>query len=272
MKKKLKFWGTRGSCAVSGPEYQRFGGNTCCVELDYQNEHLIIDAGTGIRPLGLEMRDAKKIDLFLTHFHWDHILGFPFFEPVYEKDTEITIWTPHGKDDRDAKAIFEQLLAKELFPIHLDQIRATLKFKIIREGEPVKRGPLILDFCHTHHTTLTYSFKIKTPYQTIGYVSDNEVDVAKQQELINFHKGCDIFIHEAQYSKSEYDRKKGWGHACLSEVTELVKAIRPGKWLVIHHDPEHTDADLFALEKVARASDLPCPVEWIGDGHTIDLL
>lgn len=271
MTKKLKFWGTRGSCPVSGPEYKRFGGNTCCLELQYQNEHLIIDAGTGIRPLGLLMKRDRKIDLFLSHFHWDHILGFPFFEPLYQKGTQITIWSPQG-EDREPRELFKQLLAKEFFPVGLDQMLATLKFNFIREKEPLTRGHLVLNFCQTHHTQLTYSFKIKTPHQTIGYVTDNEINISKQKELIDFHKGCDIFVHEAQYTSEEYDKKKGWGHTCLAESIALVKEIHPGKWLVTHHDPEHTDNDLRALEKFAQSRGLPCPVEWIGDGYTIDLL
>ncbi len=266
----LKFWGTRGSCAVSGPEYRRFGGNTICVEMQYQDTHFIIDAGTGIRPLGLTLIHENKFDLFLTHFHWDHILGFPFFEPLYREGVEITIWAPHG-DARDPREIFDDLLKKEFFPVQLDQVKAKLSFKILKEKNPIQLGPIILDSYKTDHTTLTYSFKIKTPHQTIGYVSDNEVHIESQKGFIEFHKGCDIFIHEAQYSTNEYKDKEGWGHTSLSNGARLIREIKPGKWLVIHHDPEHTDAQLLTFEKMERENHLPCPVEWIGDGYVLNL-
>ncbi|MBX7067710.1 MAG: MBL fold metallo-hydrolase [Parachlamydiales bacterium] len=274
MTKHLKFWGTRGSCPVSGPEYIHFGGNTPCLELQYDDQFLIFDAGTGIRPLGHSlcneiMCSVRKIDLFLSHFHWDHILGFPFFEPIYRNGTEITIWAPKG-NGRTGRDLFGQLLAKEFFPVHLNQIQAKLEFKIIESNVPVSMGPLTLDFCSTHHPGHTLCFKIKTPEETIGYVTDNEID-GDQEKLIEFHKGVDLFIHEAQYTPKEYAVKQGWGHSSLEKALDLIKKVRPGKWIVTHHDPSHTDADLRALEKIAKASPLPCPVEWIGDGHVIPL-
>lgn len=266
----VKFWGTRGSCCVSGPEYKHFGGNTICAEVVYNDTRFIIDAGTGIRPLGLTLTHENKIDLFLTHFHWDHITGFPFFEPLYRKGVEVVIWAPYG-DHRDPRAVFDDLMKGEFFPVELDQVQAKLTFKVLKENHPIHLGPLKIEVYKTHHTTLTYSFKITTPHQTIGFVSDNEIHLEAQKGFIDFHKGSDIFIHEAQYSNSEYKEKKGWGHSSLSEGSQLVHAIKPGKWLVIHHDPEHTDEDLFAFEKIAKNSQLPCPVEWIGDGYVLNL-
>jgi phosphoribosyl 1,2-cyclic phosphodiesterase len=270
MTKLLKFWGTRGSCSVSGPQYSRFGGNSSCLEIRYGETLIIIDAGTGIRPLGLTLRNEKKIDLFLSHYHWDHLVGFPFFEPIYRKDVKITIWAPRA-NGRSCRDLFDQLLAKEFFPVHLDEIQATLEFRIIEEKTPVHVGPLTLDFHATHHPGLTYCFKIKTPHQTIGYVSDNEILPESQKSLIDFHRGSDLFIHEAQYNPEEYTRKKGWGHSCISKAIHFVSEVHPGKWLVSHHDPEHSDEDLLAMEAIAKKSNLPCPAEWLRDGQIINL-
>lgn len=271
--KHLKFWGTRGSCPVSGPEYLQFGGNTPCLELKYDEQFLIFDAGTGIRPLGSSLCNetgctVKKINLFLSHFHWDHIIGFPFFEPIYRKGTEITVWTPKG-NGRTSRDLFGQLLASEFFPIHLNQVQAKLDFKIIEPKKPVQMGPLSINFCSTTHPGNTLCFKIRTPDQSIGYVTDNEID--ENSQFIEFHKDVDLFIHEAQYTPKEYESKQGWGHSSIAKALNLVGQIRPAKWLVTHHDPSHTDIDLLALEKVAKASSLPCPVEWVGDGHVISL-
>jgi phosphoribosyl 1,2-cyclic phosphodiesterase len=270
MKNYLKFWGTRGSCAVSGAEYLHFGGNTCCLELRYDDTVVIFDAGSGIRPLGHTLAHEKKIDLFLSHLHWDHIVGFPFFEPLYRKGVHITIWTPQGHG-RSPSELFDQLLAPEFFPIHLDQMKAHLEFKTIQEKTPVRLGPLTIDFHKTIHPGVTYCFKIKTPHQTIGYVTDNEIDLEKQQSFIAFHKNCDYFIHEAQYSVDEYPEKAGWGHSSITNALELVRQVHPSRWLVTHHDPAHTDENLRALAKLARTSDLPCPVEWIPDHHMVAL-
>lgn len=270
MTKYLKFWGTRGSCSVSGHEYTHFGGNTCCLEVRYQDTLVIIDAGTGIRPLG-ETVHEKKIDLFLSHTHWDHIIGFPFFEPLYRKGTHITIWAPQGHENRSCRDLFDQVLAYEFFPINLDEMQATLEFKVIEERKPIQLGPLSLDFHTTRHPGLTYCFKIKTPHETIGYTTDNEIDLEAQKSFIEFHQNCDYFIHEAQYTPDEYQHRKGWGHSSLANVLKLVELVKPKHWLVTHHDPKHTDADLKILAEKARHHNLPCPSQWVADGRIIAL-
>jgi phosphoribosyl 1,2-cyclic phosphodiesterase len=270
MKKELKFWGTRGSCAVSGPQFSRFGGNTSCLEVRYEESLLILDAGTGILPLGKTLKENKKIDLFLSHFHWDHIIGFPFFEPLYHQDTHITIWAPQGHK-KTIQELFQQLLAEEFFPIKLAELRAKLEFRPIQENHPFQTGPIRLDFHKVHHPGLTYGFKIHTPHQIIGYVTDDEIQLERSQALIDFYRGCDLLIHEAQYLPSEYVQKKGWGHTSLPEAIRFINAVKPGKWLVTHHDPSHTDEDLLSMQKEAQKNQLCCPVEWIGDGYVLNL-
>lgn len=270
MTKALKFWGTRGSCSVSGPEYAQFGGNTPCLEIRYDDTLVVIDAGTGIRPLGHTLSGVKKIDLFLSHMHWDHLIGFPFFAPIYQKDVEVTISAPQGTG-RSIRDLFAQLLGEEFFPIHLDQIQAKIEFKNIEEKKPVQVGPLSIDFHRTRHPGLTLSFKIKTPHQTIGYVTDNEIKIDEQQSLIEFYKGVDVFIHEAQYSPDEYNIKTGWGHSSTDSAVALIKQIKPGRWLVTHHDPKHTDEIIAAQEAHVKSQNLPCPVEWVRDGDVLVL-
>jgi phosphoribosyl 1,2-cyclic phosphodiesterase len=269
MKNFLKFWGTRGSCPVSGLQYSHFGGNTCCLEVQYEGTCVIIDGGTGIRPLGLTLKHQRKIDLFLSHMHWDHLIGLPFFAPLYQKETQITIWAPQG-EGRSCRELFGQLLAKEFFPVHLDQIQAQLDFQVIHEKTPIRLGALTLDFHPTIHPGKTLCFKIQTPHQTIGYVTDNEIHLDKQQSFISFFKHCDYFIHEAQYTPGEYSQKTGWGHSSLSSARALIDKIQPAHWLVTHHDPEHTDNTLKELQQLA-SHQAPCPAEWIPDGHTLAL-
>src|SRR5436309_1359666 len=124
MRKLLKFWGTRGSCPVSGPSFAKYGGNTSCLEICYEDAHLIIDAGTGIRPLGEQLLNARdEIQLFIGHPHWDHVIGFPFFDPLYQHDQKIAVWLPE-KTPKSGRELFDELLSFDFFPIGLNQIKA----------------------------------------------------------------------------------------------------------------------------------------------------
>lgn len=271
--KYLKFWGTRGSCSVSGPQYIEFGGNTSCLELRYDDQLLIFDAGTGIRPLGKALNNDKKIHLFLSHTHWDHAIGFPFFAPIYRPNAHISVYSPQGTTPlRDR---LNTLFADDFFPIPFSQIKAHLEFHLLQVQKPIKIGPLTVSFHQTHHPSETYCFKIATPHETIGYVTDNEVDVPNQQSFIAFHKNVDYFIHETQYTKEEYQKKAGWGHSSIASVLELIAQVTPHNWFVTHHDPDHSDEALRSLALLARSElkkrNLDVPVRWLADGHILKL-
>lgn len=288
--KTLKFWGTRGSCPVSGPEYQLFGGNTLCLEICYEKTRVIIDAGTGIRPLGekLEQTDQPPIDLFLSHTHWDHIHGFPFFKLLDKPNQQITIWSPFGMG-RSTEQLFDQLLSPEFFPIPREDLRGQITFQTIQEKTPIQKGPLSLSFHKTYHPGIAFCFKIKTPHQTIGYVTDNEIfhdyhgeidKIPKEMiqihsSLIHFLSDCDVLVHEAQYLPEEYKHKIGWGHSSLFNVIGLIREAKIKRWLVSHHDPKHTDQDLKQLEKLSHKvlaqHNIDCTAQWIGDGFVLDL-
>lgn len=288
MKEKfLKFWGTRGSCPVSGPGYKRFGGNTCCLEVCYGNSHLIIDAGTGIRPLG-EKLSRKKIDLFFGHTHWDHIIGLPFFAPLYQAGVEMTIWSPES--EKSCKEIFRSIFASELFPVSFDEVYARIDFRTTHPKTPVLiGGELSVDFHGTHHPGGALCFKIKTPRQTIGYVTDNEIfrgyhgtseeiplEVLEPSlSLIEFLAECDFLIHEAQYSAEEYLHKEGWGHSSIDNAIFLIEKANISNWLVTHHDPKHGDRELnsFAKQakKILKERRVRCRVKWAIDGEEVVL-
>ncbi|MBM3184355.1 MAG: MBL fold metallo-hydrolase, partial [Chlamydiae bacterium] len=167
VKRYLKFWGTRGSCPVSGKEYAKFGGNTVCLELLYDETRLIFDAGTGIRNLGESLQGEKKtIHLFLSHAHLDHVIGFPFFAPIYDQNTEIYVWSPE-ENQKTCRELFHDLMNAAFFPIRLEQLQAKMHFEALDEKRTIEIGPLTLSLCKTDHPSLAYAFKIKTPHQTI---------------------------------------------------------------------------------------------------------
>lgn len=260
------------------------------MQIQYEDTHFIIDAGTGIRPLGeISIHEIKgPIHIFFSHTHWDHVIGFPFFKPIHELNREIVVWSPVGSG-RSTYELFKQLLAPEFFPISLNEIKATLAFRTIKEKTPIQMGSIILDFHQTHHNGITFCFKIKTPHQTIGYVTDNEMfheyhgDLDQiprsilelDRSLIEFLSECDLLIHEAQYLPKEYEKKVNWGHSSLSNIIALIREAKIKHWLVTHHDPKHTDEDLNKLEASAKEllnkHKIDCEVQWIYDGFELCL-
>lgn len=273
----IKFWGTRGSSTVAGSEYVRFGGNSCCLEVRQGNQVVIFDAGTGIRPLGYEIMkmETKTIHIFLGHTHWDHIIGFPFFEPLYHPDYEIHIWAPEGFG-RSTKDLFTELLAYEFFPIRLEEVQAKLIFHQILDTTPVTLGDLTIDFHYTFHPGVTFGFKIQSQRRKIGYVTDNEMLIGyhghpnqldeKDPQLdahlsmIEFFKNCDMMIHEAQYTPQEYKEKVGWGHSSISNAAILIKHCKVPEWFITHHDPKHTDVDLFKKFQLHKDIMIDCAI------------
>jgi phosphoribosyl 1,2-cyclic phosphodiesterase len=289
-KNYLKFWGTRGSCAVSGPEYVQSGGNTCCLELRYDETHIIFDAGTGIRPLGktLVEQGQKLFYLFLGHTHWDHLIGFPFFEPIYHVGSIIEVYSPVSVG-RNCRDLFADLLAQEFFPVRLDQVQAHIHYRTIHPKTPIQMGKISLDFHNTAHPGTTYCFKIKTPRQTIGYVTDNEmlygyhgsIDEIPSEylepylSLIQFLSSCDILIHEAQYTADEYTNKVGWGHSSVRNAAALLLHTKCPRWIITHHEPQHTDEAVALLTQYAqqllKKAGSSCTVEAAHDGFVLPL-
>ena len=258
----IKFWGSRGSNPVSGPDYVRFGGNTSCLEVCDGDDLVIFDAGTGIRPLGnlFNEKPLKDIHLILSHFHFDHLYGFPFFNPIYNPDCNIHIWAPIGYE-KSVREIFSEMLTYTLFPVRLDDMQSKLIFKEIQEGVPFSIGNIHINSHYAFHPGATLCFKIQCHKTCFGYATDNEFlmgyhgnprAITKSHRLLNpyksfisFFKECDLLIHEAQYTPSEYRNKVGWGHSSMSNAAALIHLIECQNWVITHHDPKHTDSDLF---------------------------
>lgn len=286
----LKFWGTRGSNPVSGEDYIKFGGNTSCLEIRHEEDLIIIDAGTGIRPLGDTISSAKNVHLFLSHTHWDHVTGFPFLQPLFHADCKVIIWSPVGFE-KSTQELFTEMFAYAYFPVRLDDIKAKLTFRDLRDHEPVTIGSITLESHYAYHPGATLCFKIHVAGKTIGYATDNEMFlgyhghpnaldqdhplIKAHESIIQFFKHCDLFIHEAQYTPLEYQKRVGWGHSSISNASILAKYCHAKEWIVTHHEPKHTDHDL--LQKLQLHKDIleechiPCTVEMAFDGMQIPL-
>ncbi len=286
----IKLWGTRGSNPVAGAEYVRFGGNTPCLEIRNHQDLVIIDAGSGIRGLGHLLHDhpEKNIHILLSHTHWDHLLGFPFFYPIYQSHRNIHIWAPVGFE-KSTKDLFHDMLSYSYFPVGLQDIQSSLEFHDLRDGQVLDFGSIKISTHYAFHPGATLCFKIEMKGQTIGYVTDNEflmgnhlsplkIDknsplVEPYQSLLSFLGPCDILIHEAQYTNEEYMERIGWGHSSLGNVSFLVQKLNIKKWIVTHHDPRHTDEYLLQKyqEHLSLMKDMhhECSLEFAYDGMLI---
>lgn len=283
----LTLYGTRGSVPVSGRKYIHHGGNTSCISLQKGGETIIIDAGSGIRDLGMTLAAQKpcRLNLFISHTHWDHIQGFPFFVPAYIPGYEIAI---HGASGfgKDLKSIFSGQLDRDYFPVQLEDMNAKLDFQHLADN-PVVIGDFEVFWEFTHHPGPTLGYKIRVGGKTIAYLSDNEFLkgylghpslLEPRGELLNayskiveFVSGVDILVAEAQYTNAEYAKKIGWGHSSLSNACLLAKLAGVKKWIVIHHDPMHDDDfvqnKLNLTRRILDELDYPIPVVNGFDGY-----
>ena len=253
----VRLWGTRGSIPVSGAGYVRHGGNTSCVEVADGEESLIFDAGSGIRPLGMALakKGPRVLHLFITHTHWDHIQGFPFFAPAYIPGFEIHLYAARGFK-KDLPAVFRGQLDGDYFPVQFEDMRAKIEFHQL-ERPPLVVGKFNVSWEFTHHPAATLAFKVETGGRAVAYVSDNEFlfghlgapgeiglesgALELHRPLLNFLKGVDLLVGEAQYLNEEYRGKIGWGHSSVGNACVLAKLAGVKRWVVTHHDPLHDD-------------------------------
>ncbi len=250
---KLKFYGTRGSIPVCEQKFQKYGGNTTCVAICNESEIYIFDAGTGIRNLGIDYfkdgeHDLTNIILAFSHFHWDHIQGFPFFLPAYDTNREITI-TTFGRTDEyfDLKAIFENQMRTEFFPIPLEEMGAKLNF-VQQEATYIetKYGKIISS--EHNHPGGAYSYRVEINGKVIVFITDVEHIGELDERVIEIAKDADILIHEAQYTPEELEKHRGWGHSSWMQAIEVAKLANVKKLFITHHDPDHDDNFLDKIE------------------------
>lgn len=284
----LKFWGTRGSSPVAGREYSRYGGCTSCLELRNNEDIIIFDAGSGIRTLGEELilENKREVHLIISHFHWDHIAGFPFFLPIYNDKFTIHIYAPG--DEEMIREQFSTLLSPQFFPVELSALKAKLTFNSLNPNKPIQIGNVKVLCCKANHPGLTYCYRVEMPNLTFGYATDNEFLLAYQgilpqgeinlddpifasyRQQIEFFKGCEFMIHEAQYLPEQYQKKTGWGHSSIDNAIVLMRAVKPKHWILTHHDPDETDNDLMRKKQILKEKlqhyALDCELSLAADG------
>ena len=264
----LKFWGVRGSIPAPGDGTSFFGGNTSCVELRADGEHIICDAGSGIRPLGLALAAEAggkplSLTLLITHSHWDHIQGFPFFVPAYDPASHLRILGYEGASEGLRTTLAGQM-ESPYFPLALDQLPGNIEIEELKDMH-FQIGAIPVDACFTNHPGVCVGYRFQTSGGVIVYMPDNEtvarnakhgpglVPSTIEGDIVDFVRDADVLVLDAQYDAKEYAAHVGWGHGCVDEVVALAVRANVKRLYLFHHDPAHDDRVIGSMVAHARA-------------------
>ncbi len=254
---KIRFWGTRGSIPVPGKDTIQYGGNTTCVEIALDNgRRIVIDSGTGIRALGehLSQRgETVDIHLLVTHIHWDHVTGFPFFPPIHDPRTRINVdgYPPCMKG---LKIPFDNKMSNGLFPVKFDDLKAQINYVGGLGTGPLEVDGVTIDRIALQHPQGGFGFRFREGANTLVFLTDNEITEEvltgkSAEDYIAFCKEADILIHDAQYTPDEINSRRGWGHSDYLSTVELAAQAHVKKLILFHHDPSRKDHEVTSIVK-----------------------
>jgi phosphoribosyl 1,2-cyclic phosphodiesterase len=259
---KVRFWGTRGSIAAPGKDTTIYGGNTTCVEVILgSGRRVIIDAGTGIRLLGKHLEqemDQVDIHLLITHIHWDHVLGFPFFGPVYRESTRLLI-DGYPSCMKGLRYAFDNHMGDGFFPVRFDELKAQIHYVDSLSRGPLKIEGTLIETIPLQHPQGGFGYRFTEGNKTLVFITDNELSdepsaSTHPEEYVRFCRDADLLVHDAQYDPDEIKSRRGWGHS--EYVSACNMAIRAGvrRLILFHHDPWRKDAEIAAIK--ARCDEL----------------
>jgi phosphoribosyl 1,2-cyclic phosphodiesterase len=253
----VRFWGVRGSVATGGLEFAGVGGNTSCVEVRVGSQVIVLDGGTGLRSLGEALGPEAQVTMFLSHLHWDHIQGFPFFMPAYSPRASIELHGP-AADDAALRAAMSRQMEPPGFPVGLNTMRAKLGFHAMQPGDEVAVGPALVRAVELRHPQRCLGYRISAFGRSLLYATDTErgadgIDPGVLAEA----RGADLLIHDSQYTEDEYDGRSGpcrvgWGHSTIQDACDLANAAGVKRLALFHHDPGHDDRQIERLTDQAR--------------------
>ncbi|MFQ5957151.1 MAG: MBL fold metallo-hydrolase [Candidatus Brocadiales bacterium] len=250
---KIKFWGVRGTIPTWRKDVKKFGGSTSCLQVFSKGgKQILLDSGTGILNLSRYLRQSKDLNrkdpihLFLTHTHYDHVLGLPFFLTLF-REVPIHIYL-HNKE-RSVEDVISSFMSKEFCPIRLDGL-SKVYFNNITERKTVSIPPFEINCIKTIHPSYCMGFGIKVDNKRCVYITDHELPPAEDKKFAKYVKFCrhaDILIHDAQYTPGELSERVGWGHSSYDRVVQLAIASEVSKLVLFHHDPDHSDKVLHSI-------------------------
>lgn len=255
---KVRFWGVRGSIATPGPQTAGIGGNTSQVEVQCDDERLLLDAGTGLRALGDELMrtGVKRAHLLLSHLHWDHIQGLPFFVPAYMPGAELSIWGPGGDRASLAEVLATQMGAPT-FPVRFDELGSRVELHQIKGGSRFQIGTASVRTARLNHPGGVLGYRIEHAGKVLVYATDVEHYAAADPALVDLARDADVLIYDAQYTPEQYrgehgPSKVGWGHSTFEAGAEVARRAGARKLVLFHHDPRHDDEAVLRIEARAR--------------------
>ncbi len=274
---KLTFYGVRGSIPTPGADTVKYGGNTACILLETDDGHkLIFDAGTGIHKLGQELAEtADPLFLLLSHAHWDHIQGLPFFRPLYQAQRTIHFITTH-QDDVISKAALGQF-ATPCFPVTTEALAADIRITPLDGRGEFQAGAVRISTQALNHPGGGLAYRVDTPQGCIVYLTDNELfppetPATSYPQWVRFVAGADILIHDAMYLENETRQTRGWGHSLVSHAMQLAKDAKVTRLILFHHDPAHSDQQLDNIlqdcRQVIKKERAPKTVEMAREGDS----
>lgn len=297
----IRFWGVRGSHAAPFPTHLNVGGNTSCVEIRQDNHVLVCDAGTGIIPFGneiLRQDNIRELMIILTHYHWDHVCGLPFFVPAFHPEWHISFFGP-GDDRGEIKKHVSAQMRAPYFPVGTESWLAKVDY-LSPHAHGLKHGPISIQYSNVHHPGATYGYRILVNGKSVIYISDNECkfieksvnkllpelneeeqslynDMVQEEHLseLELIKNADILIHDAQYTPEDYEKKRGWGHSCYIDTINMAIDAGVRELYLYHHDPTYDDRAISVIHEKAmriireRKSSLQCHIA--REGLRLDL-
>ena len=250
----LKFWGTRGSLPTTGKRYEKCGGNTSCVEMRAGDNIIIFDAGSGIRELGESLLAEMPVTahIFFTHYHWDHIMGLPFFTPLFIPKNNFFIYG-ETKDGWTVKRVIEEQMVFPYFPVKFkDVANATVKFKTVRPNQTIKLEDAVVKTYRLKHPFACLGFSVERRDSKVVHLTDIEHTNELDEGLVKFCQNADALIYDSAYTPEEYESKKGWGHSTYEEACKLANAAKVKTLYLFHHEPTHSDEFMEGILKEAK--------------------
>lgn len=254
----IRFWGVRGSCPSPGPETAGVGGNTSCVEVVAGATRIVLDAGTGLRRLGNELASRGAVDatVLLSHVHWDHIQGLPFFAPLYAPTTKLRL--VGGLTGTPLRETLRRQMSAPTFPVDLDTLPSALTYESVRDRDVLEIGDARVTVARANHPDAVFAYRVEHAGRSVVYATDTEHYSCVDQRLVALARDADVLVYDAQYLPNEYTgasgtSRVGWGHSTYEAGVELARAAGVGQLVLFHHDPSRTDDGVRDIEARTRS-------------------
>ena len=250
----ITFYGVRGSAPTPGPTTVKYGGNTSCIHLALDNgQDVILDAGTGMHQLGKDLfNKTTPINIILSHIHWDHIQGYPFFDPIFQTDRQIDVFTSTDSNDQAPGALFKQMDGVN-FPVTLEELPSNNTCIFDNVETILQQKDIHITKKPLNHPGGGSAYRFEEEGMSCAYVTDNELEPPQKihtsyDEWVDFLHGVDVLIHDAQYTEDDMPHKHGWGHSLISQVRQLAIDAEVGTLVMFHHDPDRSDVELDEIQ------------------------